>query len=231
MMRLYQSPIPADALGSSAYETPLGRRYASFQGISHDLATVDECLQRIAAILAGERWDRIAATAFTWNAVLLYARCWESASDGRGGALGKVAFQSLSDDERALHNGLLTVRDQRFAHAGNEAKHRCIVFLRDSASGNGLSPGFEFETPTMIVDTDQVALARSLVAKLMAFAAGVLAEVTQRLQAELDGPDAAELAKRIRSSGTHETPEAIAVAMLRALRSAPLAGAREADRE
>jgi hypothetical protein len=163
MMRIVQS-IALGAIGSEHYDDPVGKHYAAFEGIVYDLDQILECLNRMQAMLDGETpRDDLALAACTWQAVILYARCFDSGAEGRQGALGDRAVRTFSANEGQLHAGLLDVRDERFAHAGPDARHRCVLALFEHGGQRWLAPGFEIETPTGMFDADQLALMQSMV--------------------------------------------------------------------
>lgn len=215
MMRIVQS-IPIGATGSEHYDDPLGKRYAAFEGIVHDLDLVAQCLDRLAAMLAGDQArDDLALAAYTWQAVILYARCFDMSAEGRQGALGERAVRTFSADQAQLHAGLLDVRNERFAHAGPDARHRCVLVLFERGAERRLEPGFEIETPTGMFDDEQVALMQGIVAKLRAFADQERASTREALQRRLDDPVVADpICERLRTSQRQATPEAQALALL-----------------
>jgi len=77
MMRIVQS-IAIGAIGSEYFDDRVGKRYAAFEGIVYDLGQIAACLDRIEAMLTGEvARDDLALAAYTWLAVMMYARCFD----------------------------------------------------------------------------------------------------------------------------------------------------------
>lgn len=215
-MRVVQSIAP-DAIGSEHYDQPLGKRYAAFEGIVYDLAQIRECLSRMSAMVNGEvERDNLSLAAYTWQAVILYARCFDPGAQGRQGTLGDRAVRTFSNDEATLHAGLLDVRDERFAHAGPDARHRCVLHMFERDGTRWLAPGFEIETPTGMFDDGQIALMQGMVQKLGTFADQERTNAREALERQIADPVIAEpICERLLTTRRQATPEAQALAILR----------------
>jgi hypothetical protein len=215
MMRIVQS-IAIGAVGSEHFDHPIARRYAAFAGIFYDLQQVAACLARIEAMLTGEgARDDLALAAYTWHAVMMYARCFDNGAEGRQGALGDRATRLLATDEAQLHAGLLDVRDERFAHAGPDARHRCVLAMFERDGSRWLAPGFEIETPTGMIDDEQVALMQQIVRKLLDYAAAERDAARQALEKAIQSPEVATpICERLSATKRHATPEAQSLAVL-----------------
>jgi len=221
MMRVIQSLPPPGAIGSEHCNDPRGRRYAALVGIVHDLKAVQVCLDRIAELnRAGVPATDTALAAFTWHAVLRYARCFDDGAEGRQGRLGAHALRLLSNDEATLHEGLLAVRDGRFAHAGQEANHRCLVILVGAGGGNTLIPGYEIETPTGMFDQEQVELMSGMVRTLIRHAEAECDTALRAFEQWLAEPAVGDpIRERLLQERRFATPEGQALALLRALQN------------
>jgi len=167
---------------------------------------------------AGVPPNDTALAAFTWHAVLRYARCFDDGADGRQGRLGAHALRLLSNDEATLHEGLLAVRDGRFAHAGQEANHRCLVVLVGAGGGNALVPGYEIETPTGMFDQEQVELMSGIVRTLIRHAEGERDIALHAFEEWLAEPAVrGPICERLLQERRFATPETQVLALLRAL--------------
>jgi hypothetical protein len=134
---------------------------------------------------------------------------------GARGGLGDRAVRQFSADETTLHRGLLDVRDQRFAHAGPDANHRCILALFEHGGAPQLVPGFEIETPTGMFDHEQVALMGDMVHKLRVFADEERVTARQALENQIaDQAISGPILDRLRTTRRHATPEAQVIALL-----------------
>lgn len=215
MMRIVQS-IAIGAIGSEYFDDRVGKRYAAFEGIVYDLGQIAACLDRIEAMLTGEvARDDLALAAYTWLAVMMYARCFDGSAEGRQGALGDKATRLLSADEAQLHAGLLDLRNERFAHAGPDARHRCVLAMFERDGAQWLAPGFEIETPTGMIDDEQVALMQQIVSKLLEYAATEREAARQALDNKIQSPEIAKpIYERLSATKRHATPEAQALAVL-----------------
>jgi hypothetical protein len=212
MMRVFQELRP-DSVATDFYTSHLSGQYAAYEGIVHDLEWVANCLVRISDALAVPPIDHALVSAFTWQTVLLYARCFEATSQGRRAPLGGRALRVLTADERRLHEGLLAVRHTRFAHAGSEANHRTLCSLMPDKS---LQLGFQIEEPSGMVDAAQVALAMDLVAKMLEFAAAKRDKLREMVTAELLTPEVSgQLALALKANPGQVQPEAIALRLMR----------------
>jgi hypothetical protein len=215
MMRIVQS-IAIGAIGSEYFDDRVGKRYAAFEGIVYDLGQIAACLDRIEAMLTGVvARDDLALAAYTWLAVMMYSRCFDNSAEGRQGALGDKATRLFSGDEAQLHAGLLDVRNERFAHAGPDARHRCILAMFERDGARWLAPGFEIETPTGMFDDEQVALMQRIVRKLLEYSATERDAVRRSLEDRIQSPEiATPIHERIAITGRQVTPEAQALAIL-----------------
>jgi hypothetical protein len=181
----------------------------------HDLERVNECLVRIANSLDSGIADEVLVSACTWQVVVLYARCFESVSNGRRAALGDAAVRTLTTDERSLHDGWLDLRNTRFAHVGIEAKHKAIVALLPNGE---LTVLYEIEVPAGIADREQLTLGMGLVAKVFTFAQSQRDDLRQRVLAELRATDVSgPITTRIRQERRQVQPEAIALQLMKTL--------------
>lgn len=187
--------------------------------IVYDLSLIQECLNRIAKILDSDgKRDDLMLASYTWQVVILYARCFDTSSKGRQGALGDKATRTLSAEEATLHEGLIDVRNDRFAHAGPDARHRCVLHMFEREGKRWLDPGFEIETPTGMLDDEQVALMQSIVGKLQGIAVEERERSGKALEEYLADPAVSgPICDRLAATKKQATPEATAWAILRGL--------------
>lgn len=216
MMKIYQT-LKVDSLATRYYTSQIAGQYAAYEGIVHDLDWVATCLLRIAAAMDVAPMDRQLISAFTWQVVVLYARCFEPASDGRRAALGDRALRLLDNDERRLHEGLLEVRSARFAHAGMEANHRALCALMPDGV---LELGFEIEGPDGMFDHGQVALTMAVVGKFLRYATTKRDQLQAIALAELQAPErSATLVGEMRAAPHQVQPEVIALQFMRQIQT------------
>ncbi len=205
------------------------RKLAALYGIRNDLVRVRTCALRIAEELdekSPPNFDLIEG--LTWQLVILYVRCFDSASAGRATNLVTGQLDRLSELQRQMHQSLLNIRHQAFAHSGVATEHAMELHLLENGQ---MHIAFRQQAPGRINDREQALLVVDLVDAVMTDirpkADGLLQHLTGVIEQDFEGYRARLLTR----SGQHSNPMTAALSFFAKLDSKDQSQAAGEERE
>jgi hypothetical protein len=109
-------------VNANEISAPLARRYSGLFQIQEDLRMARDYLWRMVAVSEPE-----VRSALFVSAVIAYGRCFNEA-EARGTKLdAKSPWITVAGNEKRLHHELMHLRDQAFAHSGNNNYETSVV--------------------------------------------------------------------------------------------------------
>ena len=220
-MQINYADLVHNSVASRYWETSLGARFASLNGIKLDIQIVRDVARRLRQeIETHGTADRLLLESFTWHIVLRYARCFDSTSEGRRANLAKDHLRGFPEDLLTLHAGLLDRRDKTFAHAGEHCSYRAIVHLMPPADAEHahIHITTDLEAPGPIVDPGQADLIIGLCDRLEPVVAQLISDVWTALSREITANGDAVAAELRTMQGRHANVEQQAFSILMKIR-------------
>lgn len=131
-MRRSKTTIHGNSRASMFYETPVARRAAGIDALRQDMKRVNGYARYIRQLLVDPDQSKTYGVleAASWHSTMLYARCFDNTSRGRGATLAIQDVKRLKRPEFVqLHSMLISWRHEIFAHQGEGSPSKAIVHL------------------------------------------------------------------------------------------------------
>jgi hypothetical protein len=116
-------------------DSALAKRLSGLTQIMHDLKHAHELMAMIKGVENAE-----IAYSLWMSAVVTYGKCF-SAAKGRKSKIEEVHVRNVDEDAVDFHNSILSMRNEYFAHAGENEyeKASTIVILKPKSLGEGVA--------------------------------------------------------------------------------------------